>query len=167
MIDLRRSVSLHQATPLDNTHPRQPRIQVRAGTRLFVIRCWWASGTTVRRLEPAAGRSSKERFQRRCPSRSRYSSVVSSPLAYRSSRISRARLVLVPSRERLTAQTAAAMIATQLSIISVPHSHIQPPPHPSMWPHLPSLSPARWARSEEHTSELQSLMRISYAVFCL
>src|SRR3546814_10074482 len=26
---------------------------------------------------------------------------------------------------------------------------------------------AGWARSEEHTSELQSLMRISYAVFCL
>src|SRR3546814_4131671 len=25
----------------------------------------------------------------------------------------------------------------------------------------------RWFRSEEHTSELQSLMRISYAVFCL
>src|SRR3546814_5949687 len=25
----------------------------------------------------------------------------------------------------------------------------------------------RWNRSEEHTSELQSLMRISYAVFCL
>src|SRR3546814_2588625 len=29
---------------------------------------------------------------------------------------------------------------------------------------LPTISP--W-RSEEHTSELQSLMRISYAVFCL
>src|SRR3546814_1690250 len=30
------------------------------------------------------------------------------------------------------------------------------------------LSGARWChRSEEHTSELQSLMRISYAVFCL
>src|SRR3546814_4624569 len=28
-------------------------------------------------------------------------------------------------------------------------------------------SAARRARSEEHTSELQSLMRISYAVFCL
>src|SRR3546814_1830395 len=27
--------------------------------------------------------------------------------------------------------------------------------------------PLRWTRSEEHTSELQSLMRISYAVFCL
>src|SRR3546814_1195369 len=25
----------------------------------------------------------------------------------------------------------------------------------------------KWDRSEEHTSELQSLMRISYAVFCL
>src|SRR3546814_1227965 len=30
---------------------------------------------------------------------------------------------------------------------------------------LPSLKSA--SRSEEHTSELQSLMRISYAVFCL
>src|SRR3546814_6351287 len=29
------------------------------------------------------------------------------------------------------------------------------------------LDAARLARSEEHTSELQSLMRISYAVFCL
>src|SRR3546814_2214020 len=27
--------------------------------------------------------------------------------------------------------------------------------------------PRRFRRSEEHTSELQSLMRISYAVFCL
>src|SRR3546814_6578976 len=26
---------------------------------------------------------------------------------------------------------------------------------------------AKWSRSEEHTSELQSLMRTSYAVFCL
>src|SRR3546814_6448046 len=34
---------------------------------------------------------------------------------------------------------------------------------------LGSLIAWRWAlaRSEEHTSELQSLMRISYAVFCL
>src|SRR3546814_9918938 len=31
----------------------------------------------------------------------------------------------------------------------------------------PSSSSARSPRSEEHTSELQSLMRISYAVFCL
>src|SRR3546814_5534957 len=32
---------------------------------------------------------------------------------------------------------------------------------------LPSLCAARRQRSEEHTSELQSLMRISYDVFCL
>src|SRR3546814_8074733 len=32
---------------------------------------------------------------------------------------------------------------------------------------LPRLGRQRTARSEEHTSELQSLMRISYAVFCL
>src|SRR3546814_3405615 len=31
----------------------------------------------------------------------------------------------------------------------------------------PALFPRRAARSEEHTSELQSLMRLSYAVFCL
>src|SRR3546814_4460026 len=30
-----------------------------------------------------------------------------------------------------------------------------------------SVTRVRWQRSEEHTSELQSLMRISYAVFCL
>src|SRR3546814_9162141 len=30
---------------------------------------------------------------------------------------------------------------------------------------LPSMP--RWTRSEEHTTELQSLMRTSYAVFCL
>src|SRR3546814_3643815 len=40
------------------------------------------------------------------------------------------------------------------------------------WPfrlpkHLASRTRASWIRSEEHTSELQSLMRISYAVFCL
>src|SRR3546814_3013591 len=29
------------------------------------------------------------------------------------------------------------------------------------------VPPPRCGRSEEHTSELQSLMRISYAVFCL
>src|SRR3546814_2176879 len=32
---------------------------------------------------------------------------------------------------------------------------------------LRATRPSRLRRSEEHTSELQSLMRISYAVFCL
>src|SRR3546814_6549527 len=34
-------------------------------------------------------------------------------------------------------------------------------------PALPGRLAGRVSRSEEHTSELQSLMRISYAVFCL
>src|SRR3546814_6394300 len=32
---------------------------------------------------------------------------------------------------------------------------------------LPPVKESELTRSEEHTSELQSLMRISYAVFCL
>src|SRR3546814_10739952 len=32
---------------------------------------------------------------------------------------------------------------------------------------LSSTTSTGWTRSEEHTSELQSLLRISYAVFCL
>src|SRR3546814_10200075 len=36
-----------------------------------------------------------------------------------------------------------------------------------MVPPAPRAGRAGGARSEEHTSELQSLMRISYAVFCL
>src|SRR3546814_1114928 len=35
------------------------------------------------------------------------------------------------------------------------------------WPPLPNPITRVISRSEEHTSELQSLMRISYAVFCL
>src|SRR3546814_7898938 len=40
--------------------------------------------------------------------------------------------------------------------------------NPLPWP-VPAVAPDAWQRlrSEEHTSELQSLMRISYAVFCL
>src|SRR3546814_7987355 len=38
----------------------------------------------------------------------------------------------------------------------------------SLWsPHGGSCAGVASRRSEEHTSELQSLMRISYAVFCL
>src|SRR3546814_9675408 len=39
------------------------------------------------------------------------------------------------------------------------------PGHSAKTPHRTALERRR--RSEEHTSELQSLMRISYAVFCL
>src|SRR3546814_4275292 len=39
--------------------------------------------------------------------------------------------------------------------------------NPRMWSGLTSPCASPSFRSEEHTSELQSLMRISYAVFCL
>src|SRR3546814_3500292 len=42
----------------------------------------------------------------------------------------------------------------------------QPPPFLACAPRRPT-GPRGGGRSEEHTSELQSLMRISYAVFCL
>src|SRR3546814_10564449 len=38
---------------------------------------------------------------------------------------------------------------------------------PRRWRDLPVAGAEANRRSEEHTSELQSLMRISYAVFCL
>src|SRR3546814_7283976 len=43
------------------------------------------------------------------------------------------------------------------------------PAKPSLWESAENQrkTVALWERSEEHTSELQSLMRISYAVFCL
>src|SRR3546814_5280093 len=45
-------------------------------------------------------------------------------------------------------------------------------PHPAIFQRLLASTPqqreaSQYIRSEEHTSELQSLMRISYAVFCL
>src|SRR3546814_1564331 len=50
--------------------------------------------------------------------------------------------------------------------------HQQPRSHSRQYPtsshaHAPVAEIKRIERSEEHTSELQSLMRISYAVFCL
>src|SRR3546814_2182530 len=47
-----------------------------------------------------------------------------------------------------------------------PAGRAGPPPHPAQ-PVGCTQAAAGRNRSEEHTSELQSLMRISYAVFCL
>src|SRR3546814_8091084 len=44
------------------------------------------------------------------------------------------------------------------------HRFYQTQPH--QWLPAPAHT-VYWRRSEEHTSDLQSLMRISYAVFCL
>src|SRR3546814_8565062 len=69
------------------------------------------------------------------------------PLIIKSNRLSRVHrpvlldLIIVPVRD-----------GKQVTALSI---------HAGMW------TSAGLARSEEHTSELQSLMRISYAVFCL
>src|SRR3546814_2249919 len=44
---------------------------------------------------------------------------------------------------------------------------VRPQGHCAATPPLQQCDPLLCLRSEEHTSELQSLMRISYAVFCL
>src|SRR3546814_2854646 len=78
----------------------------------------------------------------------------------------------------------ASMIAKNAgTTTSAPYSRGSPSAAPARWPvTLPDTQPSQSAtpeptrmaasrsprrRSEEHTSELQSLMRISYAVFCL
>src|SRR3546814_5107077 len=48
-----------------------------------------------------------------------------------------------------------------------PHAAPSWPEHRSRRPRCVEGSASRRSRSEEHTSELQSLMRLSYAVFCL
>src|SRR3546814_12400085 len=48
-----------------------------------------------------------------------------------------------------------------------PADRAKPRPIPPAVRSAPRRRPSDAARSEEHTSELQSLMRISYAVFCL
>src|SRR3546814_9022301 len=53
--------------------------------------------------------------------------------------------------------------AQTIAPCSTPCARLGPKGSPSRSPHWPRRS----SRSEEHTSELQSLMRISYAVFCL
>src|SRR3546814_1335619 len=80
---------------------------------------------------------------------------------------------LAPVLEKVTAEFAPRVklakinvdenrtIAAQFRVQSIPtvYAIFQGQP-------VYDLTPAR-TRSEEHTSELQSLMRISYAVFCL
>src|SRR3546814_1614664 len=68
----------------------------------------------------------------------------------------------VPGRVRLQARIRGRFAATTLieeqEVVSL---------RIELAPMLGRDAAARSARSEEHTSELQSLMRISYAVFCL
>src|SRR3546814_7355581 len=65
-------------------------------------------------------------------------------------------VVCVSPNVRLPLRSVSRNVSRKPPFIAVPgHHHCEP------------LQVGQIRRSEEHTSELQSLMRISYAVFCL
>src|SRR3546814_9539212 len=74
-------------------------------------------------------------------------------------------------RTSITWRTVARLVLMVLTLLFliVPHLLYRAARRPSPMV-MAFLNAAGWItglRSEEHTSELQSLMRISYAVFCL
>src|SRR3546814_3970493 len=69
-----------------------------------------------------------------------------------------------PCEMRRRAPAAAQIIAADRAIALL--GQLRPPHHEAAFL-LRELVELGEQRSEEHTSELQSLMRISYAVFCL
>src|SRR3546814_4182415 len=68
-------------------------------------------------------------------------------------------------QQRWTAEVARALLVDGVSAVVVDEEVFAVRGTPEIGP-WPGLSHGV-LRSEEHTSELQSLMRISYAVFCL
>src|SRR3546814_2989651 len=64
-------------------------------------------------------------------------------------------------------RSPGAKLLTTKKIRSGPKSSMNLKPAETCFASLSFNCPSPVLRSEEHTSELQSLMRISYAVFCL
>src|SRR3546814_3115139 len=77
------------------------------------------------------------------------------------------RVILEPSRLMLYIRPFSPSTNTITGLLAVLESMVPPAPNSAITalPSTPTFQPSV-ARSEEHTSELQSLMRISYAVFC-
>src|SRR3546814_8136208 len=78
------------------------------------------------------------------------------------------RVILFPPRRRGPAQRRRR--EWRAHIVPRARQADEPAPAPAAHPTCRADGQARWLhrwRSEEHTSELQSLMRHSYAVFCL
>src|SRR3546814_8691448 len=70
--------------------------------------------------------------------------------------------------QQATQPGSARAVTSPAGLVQTPTSAATPPAGSStVVPPLSALPPAGTSRSEEHTSELQSLMRISYAVFFL
>src|SRR3546814_1665042 len=82
----------------------------------------------------------------------------------------RSRLAKVPNSTTIGAQATIAATSPLPAICRIRSLKQNPFRWPTSCPRMASLIAVygrTWRRSEEHTSELQSLMRISYAVFCL
>src|SRR3546814_8652194 len=77
----------------------------------------------------------------------------------------RARTVVpLPERGPVDSSLPGEEIAPGVRLVE---THLPMPAPPTAWSLAFSARASLRHRSEEHTSELQSLMRISYAVFCL
>src|SRR3546814_4607332 len=74
-----------------------------------------------------------------------------------------------PRRERggFRPQTGDGLCAPRRAWLRLRRGCVRHRERPDIGLHPRESEPPPSARSEEHTSELQSLMRISYAVFCL
>src|SRR3546814_8801844 len=75
-------------------------------------------------------------------------------------------LAMAPRPHHQVVAVVATVLAFHRRIGVVGAVHVLLVPQ-ALQPHRRYLERNRRERSEEHTSELQSLMRISYAVFCL
>src|SRR3546814_9894446 len=75
---------------------------------------------------------------------------------------------LCPYTTLFRSATSVATSRTAVILSATANAGTLPPPMPRSVERAGATRPgAPCGRSEEHTSELQSLMRISYAVFCL
>src|SRR3546814_6430963 len=82
-------------------------------------------------------------------------------------------MILSWRRMKLVSSSCKVISARRATIVLTQRSHssksdgMRESSHGSKSSGLLIAGSCCWVRSEEHTSELQSLMRISYAVFCL
>src|SRR3546814_8627363 len=90
------------------------------------------------------------------------SELTRTDVAQSESRLSSATADRIGAEGNLTASRAAFE-----SVVGIYPGELEQPPLPTGLPESREAIVAIAERSEEHTSELQSLMRISYAVFCL
>src|SRR3546814_2521554 len=98
---------------------------------------------------------------RRPPRSTRTDTLLPYPTLFRSAEVVRGAVKSVP-REQIEACTALNLTRWQrMRHVLLPQAFVV------MLPTFGNNAIELLKRSEEHTSELQSLMRISYAVFCL